>query len=58
MGINISGNTNKRESLKLLNQINSFLFEQQYGELSNASPIVIKRLKLAAKGLSEMINKK
>ena len=57
MGINLSAKTNKRESLKLLNSINSFLFEQQYGELKNAPPIVIKRLKLAAKGLSEIINK-
>ena len=57
MGINISCKTNKKASLRLLNQINSFLFEEQYGELNNAPLIVTKRLKLAAKGLSELIEK-
>ena len=57
MGIQISVKTNKKASLKLLNNINSFIFEQEYGELRYAPPIVIKRLRLAAKGLSELINK-
>ena len=56
-GITISTKTDKRASLKLLNQINSFLFEEQYGELKNAPSIVTKRLKLAAKGLADVINK-
>ena len=57
MSINISCKTNKKASLKLLNHINSFLFEEQCGELNRAPEIVKKRLKLAAKGLSELIEK-
>ena len=54
-GINYSCKTNKRASLKLMNEINSFLFEQDCGELRNAPEIVRKRLRLAAKGLSEIL---
>ena len=57
MGIVISTKSNKKECLKLLNHINSFLFEQEYGELKSTPPIVTKRLKLAAKGLAEVIDK-
>ena len=55
MGIKVSSKTNKTASLKLMNEINSFLFEQQYGELRNAPEIVKKRLRLAAKGLSSIL---
>lgn len=34
MGIRISGKTNNPKTLKLLNTLCSFSFEQQYGEMS------------------------
>lgn len=34
MSINLSVKTNKKETLKLVNHISSFLFEQEYGELA------------------------
>ena len=55
MGIKVSSKTNKTASLKLMNEINSFLFEQQYGELKGTKPIIEKRLRLAAKGLSSIL---
>lgn len=33
MSIKLSINTNKKETLKLINHISSFLFEQDHGEL-------------------------
>lgn len=57
MGIRYSKNTDKKECLKLINHINSFLFEQEFGELEYAPPIVIKRLKLAAKELADIVKK-
>ena len=35
MGINISCKTKAKASLKLYNQISSYLFEQEYDELRN-----------------------
>lgn len=37
MGIRISKKTNKPATLKLINHITSYLFEQQYGEFNNQS---------------------
>lgn len=34
MSINLSVKTNKKATLKLINHISSFLFEQEYGELA------------------------
>lgn len=56
MGITYSIKTKKKESLKLLNKINSFLFEQEYNELKNAS-LVQNKLKEAVRELSNFINK-
>ena len=56
MGIRYSVKTRSKASLKLFNQINSFLFEEQYGELAH-SPKVQKKLKEAAEALGELISK-
>lgn len=56
MGINYSCKTKAKASLKLFNQIASFLFEQEYGELkwnSKAQNALIE----AKKALAEIINK-
>ena len=55
MGIKVNSKTNKTASLKLMNEINSFLFEQEYGELRSAPEIVKKRLRLAVKGLASIL---
>jgi hypothetical protein len=47
MGIRISLKkvTNAPNSLKLLNKINSFLFEEEMGELKQYSPTQIEKIK-------------
>ena len=56
-GITYHINTDKKACVKLMSHISSFLFEEQCGELRYAPHIVTKRLKLAAKGLADVINK-
>lgn len=56
MGIKIQTKTTLKASLKLLNHINSFLFEQEYDELKNFSPAQIEKLRDAAKTLSKVIS--
>ena len=54
MGINVSAKTKNKESLKLLNHIQSFLFEQEFGEL-NGNPSIKFALKNAVQELSKLI---
>lgn len=56
MGIRVSIKTNLKASLKLYNQIASFLFEQEYDELKSYSPAQISKIKEAAKTIKEVIN--
>lgn len=54
MGIDVKCKTKKKASLKLYNQISSFLFEQEYDELRN-SPKVKLALIDAKQALAELI---
>ena len=54
MGIKVTAKTKNKESLKLLNQIQSFLFEQEFGEL-NGNPSAKSALKNAVQELSKLI---
>lgn len=54
MGIAVKTNTKNKASLKLYNQIASFLFEQEYDELRN-SPKVKLALIEAKQKLAELI---
>lgn len=54
MGIAVRTNTKMKASLKLYNQINSFLFEQEYDELRN-SPKVKLALIDAKQALAKLI---
>lgn len=56
MGITYSGKTKAKASLKLYNQIASFLFEQEYCELKGNSKAK-DSLTEAKKALAEIINK-
>lgn len=47
--------TTKKASLDLLNRINTYLFEQEYNELSTAKQADIKKIKDAAKALVNII---
>ena len=38
-GIKVSVKTKAKETLKLSNHLRSYLFEQEYGELSNCTPV-------------------
>lgn len=55
MGISISSKTKLKASLKLLNHINSFLFEQEYDELKYYTPSQRETIKNASRTLAEVI---
>lgn len=57
MGITIKGKTNKKATLKLMNAISSYLFEQEYDELKGVSNTDINKIKEACKVLTSIINK-
>ena len=57
MSITISTNTKAKATLKLYNQLTSYLFEQEYGELKYANSSNIKVLKDAQEVLSTIISK-
>ena len=57
MSITISTNSKAKATLKLYNQLTSYMFEQEYGELKYANPSNIKALKAAQKVLSMIISR-
>ena len=57
-GIKVSVKTKAKEALKLSNHLRSFLFEQEYGELSNCTPAQKKTLSDALLVLNSIVNKK
>lgn len=57
MSITISTNTKAKATLKLYNQLNSYMFEQEYDELKYANQSNIKALKAAQKALNMIINR-
>ena len=57
MSITISTNSKAKATLKLYNQLASYMFEQEFDELKYANQSNIKALKAAQKALSIIINK-
>ena len=57
MGITYKTNTKKKATLKLYNLMNSYLFEQEFGELKDISNTDINKIKEACKVLSSIIHK-
>ena len=57
MGITCKTNTKKKATLKLFNLINSYLFEQEFGELKDVSNTDINKIKEACKVLASIIHK-
>ena len=57
MSITISTNSKAKATLKLYNQLASYMFEQEFGELKYANQSNIKALKAAQEALSIIINK-
>ena len=57
MSITISTNTKAKATLKLYNQLNSYMFEQECDELKYANQSNIKALRAAQKALSTIISK-
>ena len=55
--IKVSTSTKAKATLKLYNQLASYMFEEEYGELKYANPSKIKALKAAQKALSIIISK-
>lgn len=56
MSINYSCKTKAKATLKLFNQISSYMFEQEYDELKG-SPKATQALQEAKKQLAEIIKK-
>lgn len=56
MGINYNCKTKAKASLKLFNQVSSFLFEQEYDELKGNNKAKNALIE-AKKALAEIINK-
>ena len=57
MSITISTNSKAKATLKLYNQLASYMFEQEFDELKYATQANIKTLKAAQKAFSAIINK-
>lgn len=57
MSIKCLSKTKARATLKLYNQLASYIFEQEYGELKYANQSNIKALKAAQKALSMIIER-
>ena len=55
--IKVSTSTKAKVTLKLYNQLTSYLFEQEYDELKYANQSNIKTLKAAQKVLSMIISR-
>ena len=56
MGIRYHSKTKNQATLKLMEQISSFLFEQEFGELNN-QPLAKQKLKEAIESLKEIVKK-
>ena len=57
MSIKVSTSTKAKATLKLYNQLTSYMFEEEYGELKYANQSNIKALKAAQKVLSMIISR-
>ena len=55
--IKVSISTKAKATLKLYNQLTSYMFEEEYGELKYANQSNIKALKAAQKVLNMIINR-
>ena len=58
MGITVKVNTKAKATLKLFNQMSSYLFEQEYEELRGVSSSDIEILRKACKVLTKIIKEK
>ena len=56
-GITIKCQTKAKGALKVFNSLNSYLFEQEYGELSNCTPAQKKTLRDALLVLDSVVSK-
>lgn len=56
-GIRFSVNTKAKATLKLVNHLSTFLFEEEYGELKNCTTAQKKTLKDALSVLGSIISK-
>ena len=57
MSIKVSTSTKATATLKLYNQLTSYMFEEEYGELKYANQSNIKTLRADQKVLSMIINR-
>ena len=57
MSIKCLSKTKAKATLKLYNQLTSYMFEEEYGELKYANPSNIKALRAAQKVLSMIISR-
>ena len=57
MSVKVSTSTKATATLKLYNQLTSYMFEEEYGELKYANQSNIKALRAAQKVLSMIISR-
>ena len=57
MSITVATSTKAKATLKLYNQLVSYMFEQEFDELKYANQSNIKTLRTAQKALSMIINR-
>ena len=57
MSIKVSTSTKAKATLKLYNQLVSYMFEQEFDELKYANQSNIKTLRAAQKALSMIVNR-
>ena len=57
MSIKVSTSTKAKATLKLYNQLTSYMFEEEYGERKYANPSKVKALKAAQQVLSMIISR-
>lgn len=55
-GIKVNVKTKAKETLKLSNHLRSYLFEQEYDELSSCTPVQKKTLKDALLVLNSIVS--
>lgn len=56
MGVRLQSKTPLKASLKLLNHINTYMFEQEFDELKEFNPVLRQKLKASLKEASKLLS--
>ena len=56
MGIKLQTRTPLKASMKLLNHINTYMFEQEFDEIKSFNPVLRQKLKASLKEVSRLLS--